>query len=356
MSQAIPNVVEQVDSAFWIILGISGVLFVGIILALVAFLMKYHKSRHPKATSQVEGHAVLEVLWIVIPTLIVLFMFWIGVIGFKSMRTVPDGAMVVKLTAQRWSFNFQYPQGDVSSPVLHVPAGVPVKVELNAPVSDVIHGFYLPDFRVKEDVIPGKQTYLWFMAPKEGTYNIFCTMFCGNGHSEMITTLQVHSKEGYEEWIRQQIADKNKPVDMALAMDPRSKDIQARGGRKLYDTYCASCHGAQGDGKGLAGARDFRSLAGWKNGEKLTDIFRTVTVGLDGTAMRGFPNLSAWDRFALVHEVAAFYKGGDRPASSPEDIEQLRAEYKLDEVPVVAKTLSIEKAMELIVKESQQPR
>jgi mono/diheme cytochrome c family protein len=216
----------------------------------------------------------------------------------------------------------------------------------------VVHSLYLPAFRVKEDCVPGRINYLWFEAEKEGTYNIFCAEYCGRDHSKMYTTLEVVSANRYEEWLAKRVADKNKPVDMKLAMDPASEEIRERDADKLYNTYCVSCHGKNGEGGLVEGSRNFRTLADWKNGPTITQIYRTLENGLEGTQMRSFKNLSPWDRFALAHKVASFYMGDDRPADTAEAIEQLREDYRLDEQIEPRETIPIEDAMKAIADEA----
>jgi cytochrome c oxidase subunit 2 len=351
MLAAVSDIAREVDEAFYWIGGICLVLLVGITVTMVLFLVKYRHKRSPRAT-QIEGNLPLELTWIIIPTIIVLFMFFKGYEGFKLMRTVPEGAMVIKVTGQRWFWTFEYPEQAVSSDRLVVPVDMPVKLELTAPPDDVVHSLYLPAFRIKEDCVPGRQNYLWFQSEKEGTFNIFCAEYCGRDHSKMITELEVVSPAGYEEWLAMKVADKNRPVDMQKAMDPNSAEIVERDGPKLYETYCASCHGKNGLGGLVEGARNFTTLADWKNGPTITQIYRTLENGLEGTQMRSFSNLPPWDRFALAHHVAAYYKGTGRPEDTPEEIEKLREEYSLDETVEPRETIPIEDAMKAIVDEA----
>ncbi len=351
MYPAVSNFAKEVDSAFYWIGGICVALLVGITITMVLFVVKYRRSRNPKA-EPIEGNLLLEVTWIVIPTILVLFMFFKGYEGFKLMRTVPENAKVIEVVGQRWFWTFNYPDQGITSDRLFVPVNTSIKLEMTAPPDDVVHSLYLPTFRVKEDCVPGRDTHLWFHPDKEGTFNIFCAEYCGKDHSKMITKLIVLSASEYEKWIAGKIADRNKPVVMEKAIDPASAEIVERDGEKLYKTYCLSCHGAQGQGGLVEGSRDFRSLDGWKRSPKLTDIFRTLTEGVDGTQMRSFANLPPWDRFALGHKVASFYQGANRPASTPEEIEKLEKDYELDKKVTPRQTIPIEEAMRKIADEA----
>jgi mono/diheme cytochrome c family protein len=168
----------------------------------------------------------------------------------------------------------------------------------------------------------------------------------------MYTTLHVLSERDYEAWLDQAIADKNKPIVIAEAMDPASGEIQKRDGPTLYKTYCIACHGPEGQGGLVKNARNFSELEGWKKSPKVTDIFRTLTEGIEGTQMRSFKHLPAWDRFALSHHVAAYYRGPDRPRSTPEEARQLVKDYDLEKPQAPQERISIEQAMEAVAREA----
>jgi cytochrome c oxidase subunit II len=317
---------------------------------MIYFVFKYHRKRTAVATSAVHENLPLEITWTVLPVFLVIFMFFVGYKGFKMMRDVPEGAEAVRVIAQQWSWIFVYEKEDITSDRLYLPVGRPVKLLLES--RDVIHSFYLPAFRVKEDTVPGRENYIWLDPKKTGTYNIFCAEYCGKDHARMYTTLHVLSEADYQAWIDQAIADKNRPIVIAEAMGPASEEIQRRSGPELYKTYCIACHGPEGQGGLVKNARDFSDLGGWKRSPKITDIFRTLTEGIEGSQMRSFKHLSAWDRFALAHHVAAFYKGSDRPRSTPEDIDQLVEDYDLEKPQAPQERISIEQAMEAVAREA----
>jgi cytochrome c oxidase subunit II len=341
------------DRAFLWIGGVSLLLLAGVTAALVLFAVRYRRSR-AAVTSQREGNLPLEIAWTVIPTLIVIWMFWVGYRGFLTLRAVPDDALLVRVTARRWSWSFDYPEAGLAGATeMVVPRGRAVRVDLTAPPDDVLHSFFLPDFRVKEDVLPGRSTHLWFPAEQEGTYDIFCAEFCGKGHSEMRALLRVVPPKEYAAWLRKQAGRRVRPVDAAALLDP-SKAVPeaewAQDAALLYRTFCASCHGEKGDGSGLPGeARDFRKADGWKKGSRVTDIVRTLDLGIDGTSMRAFPNLSAWERVILAHHVRRFRP--DAPADTPESAASLVAALGLDKIPLPRVTIPVERAMEILERE-----
>ena len=163
---------------------------------MVYFIIKYHRSKNiPPAN--IEGHTLLEVTWTVIPTILVISMFYYGWVGFKEMRNVPKDAAVVKVTARMWSWLFEYENGKQSD-VLKLPVNKPVKLELES--LDVIHSFYVAAFRVKEDVVPGMNNYISLTPTMVGTYDAQCAEYCGLRHSYMMTKVEVMPEEKFQEW------------------------------------------------------------------------------------------------------------------------------------------------------------
>ncbi len=285
-------------------------------------------------------------------------MFFVGYKGFIMMRNPPDNAMIIEATARQWAWEFSYPGEKVTSTEMYVPVNTPVKVLLKTPIGDVIHAFYLPDLRVKEDIIPGQETYVWFQAEREGTYDIFCAEYCGKDHSKMRSFLHVVSSEGYRAWVKKQIAKRYKPLVFEGVKDPKHPafgpadlNIDAK---KLFGTYCASCHGSAGDGSGLPGkARDFTSSKGWKNKANVSGIFKTLVEGIKDTQMRAYPNLTPWERVGLGHYVRSFQKGAV-PADSEADFKALVKTYELDKIKGPGETIEVEKAMEILAREARE--
>jgi cytochrome c oxidase subunit 2 len=236
-----PNLSGSVDSVFLFITVISVVLLVGITGVMVYFAVKYNRKKNP-TPSDIEGNLFLEVLWTVIPTLLVLAIFYYGWEGFKLMRKAPPDAMPVKVTARQFSWSFEYENGKKSD-VLLVPLKKPVKLTITS--ADVIHSLFIPAFRVKEDAVPGMETYLWFLPDEVGTYDLFCTEYCGEGHAAMITKVQVVPEAEFKEW---------------YGAEARETEID-KGLRLLQERGCLGCHSTDGTKKigptfkGLFGSR-----------------------------------------------------------------------------------------------------
>ena len=188
--------VKSVDFAFFFIIGISVFFLVLITGLMIYFVIKYNRKRNPKAKN-IHGNVGLEILWTAIPTVLVLFMFYFGWVGYKEMSSIPEDSMVVNVSAQMWKFSFKYDNGKVSD-TLYVPVDRPVKVELNS--IDVNHAFYIPAFRLKKDIIPGKANTAWFTATEVGSHPIFCAEYCGLNHSYMYTEVVVLSLDDFIAW------------------------------------------------------------------------------------------------------------------------------------------------------------
>jgi cytochrome c oxidase subunit II len=191
-----PNIVDQVDTTFILIAGISVVLLLIIAVSMIYFVIKYNKKRNPKP-SNVTGNTKLEILWTVIPTLLALGMFFSGYAGFKNMRNAPEDSFTIKVIGRMWVWSFEYDNGKKSD-TLYVPLSRPIKMEITS--NDVNHSFYVPSFRVKEDAIPGRKNYLWFQPTAIGSYNIECAEYCGLNHSAMYSKVVVMPDKDFEKW------------------------------------------------------------------------------------------------------------------------------------------------------------
>lgn len=217
---------QAVDDVLIYIFGFSLILLLGITAVTIYFVIRYRRSTNPEPTSDVSHSIWLEAIWTILPTIIVLTMFWYGWVNYVGLREVPDGALEVKATARMWSWQFEYPDGRRDTK-LTVPVGTPVKVTLNS--VDVLHSFFAPAFRIKRDMVPGMETYVWFTATEAGTYDIFCTEYCGLGHSDMITTIEALNEEEYANWSK-----------------PAEPTAEPRGLIVINEQGCTGCHSLDG--------------------------------------------------------------------------------------------------------------
>jgi cytochrome c oxidase subunit II len=192
-------IVQQTDNIFIFIVAVSLFFLLLVTGAMIYFVIRYRAKKHPKAEN-ITGSTTLEILWTGIPLVLVLMMFFYGWEGFQNLRNVPADHMLVKVTARMWYWSFNYENNKKSDTLLVLPVGKNVKFELQS--VDVNHSFYLPAFRVKQDVIPGRTNYMWINTTKEGVYDIMCAEYCGLNHSYMLGKLKIVSEKEYLEWVK----------------------------------------------------------------------------------------------------------------------------------------------------------
>jgi cytochrome c oxidase subunit 2 len=204
---------HKIDNLFNIILWITGAVFVLVEATLIALLIKYRKREGRKAT-YTHGSAKVEIVWTAVPAAVILFLALLSRgLWAELKQDVPDGAMNVKVVAEQFVWNIIYPGSDAmldtaddvtSINQMHIPIGEPVVVTLTS--KDVIHSFFLPEFRLKQDAVPGMASQVWLEATREGTYDIVCAELCGLGHYRMRGFLTVDSPEEFQSWL-QEIAE-----------------------------------------------------------------------------------------------------------------------------------------------------
>jgi len=229
----------QVDALYIYLLLVAGVMTALIFLAVTILAIKY-RQRPGVEAHQIEGSMPLEIGWSIIPFGVMLtFFIWGAVIYFQE-RTPPADATEVYVVAKQWMWKIEHMEGQREINELHVPTGQNIKLIMTS--QDVIHSFYVPAFRLKQDVLPGRYTTLWFKATQPGTYHLFCAEYCGTMHSGMGGSIVVMDPQDYAQW-------------MATAQG--SAPLQATG-EQLFSAFgCSTCHraGAQVQGRGpeLAG-------------------------------------------------------------------------------------------------------
>lgn len=222
--------VEGVDFAFKFIIGVGAFFLIAITGVIIYFLFKYNKKKNPVADTSIEGSNKLEIIWTVIPTILVLMMFYFGWVAFDPMRDIPADSFSVKVTGRMWSWTFEYPNGKKSEKLI-VPVDRNIKLELNS--MDVNHAFYIPAFRIKEDVIPGRINKMWFNSDELGSFDVFCAEYCGLRHANMLTTVEVVTKEKFDEWYK-------------LAPGDSDLDKVSAGFELVKASGCVACHSTDG--------------------------------------------------------------------------------------------------------------
>lgn len=231
------TIAGDVDALFGFITITSLIIFAGILLAMILFIVKYKRKSENDVTSLNDHNNTLEVVWSIIPVFLIVYVFYWGFTDFLRLKQAPDDAYEIQVIGQKWNWAFKYANGNTSPNELHVPAGRPVKLVMQS--RDVLHSFYVPDYRIKHDVIPNRYTTVWFEAIEPGESIIFCTEYCGTSHSDMIAKVIVHSSEDFDKWLKE---SGGRPADMPLA----------EYGKQLYTkSGCQTCHSL--DGSNLVG-------------------------------------------------------------------------------------------------------
>ena len=188
---------EVVDSIMLYIVGISVVFLIGITITMIYFVFKYHRKKNLEPQN-IHGSFLLESIWIIIPTIIALTMFFYGYQGYKLGQEIPEDAYYVDVVAKTWDWDFIYENG-YNSDTLYVPINKTIVLQMKS--LDVTHSLYIPAFRIKQDVIEGKMNQLVFRTDKIGKYDIACAEYCGLNHSQMYTKVVILSENDFQNWL-----------------------------------------------------------------------------------------------------------------------------------------------------------
>jgi cytochrome c oxidase subunit II len=222
----------SVDALYIFLVALSLFMSVAIFTMICIFALRYRR-RKGREAEQIEGSTILELTWTAIPLLIFMFIFaWGAVIYFKE-RTAPRGATQVYVVAKQWMWKLQHEEGQREINELHVPVGRDVEMIMTS--QDVIHSFYVPAFRIKQDVLPGRYTTLWFHPMRSGTYHLFCAEYCGTQHSGMIGQVVVLEPAQYEAWLSGGLA---------------SGSLASTGQNIFQQLGCITCHRSDTQGRG----------------------------------------------------------------------------------------------------------
>ena len=216
---------RDVDTLHFVITFITLFFSVGIFCTIFYFAIKFRRrseDERPKPPREVQG---LELVWSIIPLGITMVLFFWGAHLFVQMREAPSGATRIYVVGKQWMWKIQHPEGQREINTLHVPVGRPVRLTMTS--EDVIHSFYIPAFRVKWDVLPGRYTDMWFTPTMTGEFHLFCAEYCGTKHSGMIGKVVVMEPSAYQEW---------------LTGAPAGESMEQAGGRLFTQFNCHTCH------------------------------------------------------------------------------------------------------------------
>ena len=270
----------DVDRLFYFILAVTIFFFVLVVALTIYFTVKYRRKGEVEKTAGIDKNIPLEIAWTAVPLILVIIIFAIGFKVFIIQSVAPGDSIEVKVTGQQWLWTFTYPDGSNSTNDLVVPVNKSIKLLMSS--RDVIHGFYVPDFRIKLDVVPNHYTVMWFKAPKTGDHDIFCTQYCGTGHSSMLGKVKVVSETDYAQWLKTQAAPATgSPVEL---------------GKQLYQSKgCSACHTIDGSPSvGPTWKGVYGSTVPLSNGSsvKADENYIRESILVPGAKIvKGFPNV-----------------------------------------------------------------
>lgn len=232
MPAAGSTVARDVDSLFLFLVALSALFFLLIAGLTAVFVVRYRRGSRARRGLAPTHNTALELTWSLVPLALLIVIFFWGFHGYISAAVPPADALEIKVVAKKWLWQFEYPSGLRTVNEIRVPLGRPVRLVMIS--EDVIHSFYVPSFRIKQDVLPSRYTQLWFEATQPGVHRILCTEYCGRGHSDMLGVIQVVSDEEYRAWLES-------GGGLGEGMPP------AEFGRLLYTRYgCETCHSLDG--------------------------------------------------------------------------------------------------------------
>ena len=216
-----------VDAASFFVFGVAVFFTVLICFLIVFFSVKYRRGSRADRSNPVTHHLGLEILWITVPLIIAMGLFVTATYVYFEMYRPPPNAPEVYVLGRQWMWELRHPEGKREINALHVPVGKPVKLTMTS--QDVIHSFFIPAFRIKQDVVPGRYTSLWFQPTKTGKFHLFCAEYCGTKHSGMIGWVEVMGPSEYQSW---------------LESGTVSESMASEGKALFQGLGCNGCHGA----------------------------------------------------------------------------------------------------------------
>lgn len=290
----------EMDFVFYFITWLCAIFFVGIVGVLIYFMVKYRRRSHVANVPSITHNTPLELTWTILPLILVIAIFYVGMKGYVKLRQPPIGAYEIQVSGAKWQWTFSYPQEEnLTDTELFVPLGRPVRLVMRS--EDVLHSMFIPVFRVKQDVVPGRYTDLWFEATRVGEYDVICAEYCGDGHSTMTTRVHVLEEEDF----RAAIEEKKK------IFDNKPDDVLAYLAFTKLMPRCQSCHTTTGrDGIGPT----WRGL--WDRTQKGETIFTDGTKLADLIGQgRLFATPEDYIRQSILNPQQKIVE--NRPASMP---------------------------------------
>jgi len=246
------------DDLYYFLFWVCVVFFAIVIIPMLVFVIKYRERPGIKPASHISHNIVLEFVWTVIPTIVSIVIFAWGWAVYKESTMVPANAMEIRVIAKSWAWTFQYDDGRTTTNELFVPVNTPIRLTITSEKNDVLHSFYVPNFRIKKDAVPGMFSTLWFNTPIVGQHILFCAEYCGADHSNMTGKVIALKPEDFEKWkwgaaiempppiglpfVDRMATTSTAPVDVKTA----KVDLVKHGQKLASQLGCDSCHSDNG--------------------------------------------------------------------------------------------------------------
>lgn len=225
------TIAARVDALLFFLVGVSGFFAALIAVLVITFAVRYRRRSEAELPRPIHGSLKLELVWTLVPFALAMVMFFWGASVFLAISRPPDHALEIFVVGKQWMWKLQHMEGRREINELHVPQGRPIKLTMTS--EDVIHSFFVPAFRVKADVLPGRYTTVWFEATRQGAYHLFCAEYCGTEHARMIGRVVVLSPADYQQWL----SGAREPGV------PASEVSMASAGEALFQRLgCPTCH------------------------------------------------------------------------------------------------------------------
>jgi cytochrome c oxidase subunit 2 len=306
--QAASEQAGQVDALYFFLVAVTAFFTALVGILVVVFAVKFHRKHDDEVGEAIHGSLALELLWTIIPLGITMVMFVWGAQVFFHMTRPPKGTMDIYVVGKQWMWKAEHADGAREINELHVPIGRPVKLIMGS--EDVIHSFFIPDFRVKADVVPGRYNTLWFTATKPGRYHLFCTQYCGTKHSAMIGWVTAMEPTDYQAW---------------LGGGPAGGSMAENGAKLFQDLACSTCHLENGQGRGPVLKGAYGKPVQLQGGQTVTvdDAYiRESILNPQAKVVNGFTPIMPTFQGLVTEEqllqLIAYIKsiGGDQPGTT----------------------------------------
>lgn len=271
------TIASGVDGVYFLLVGLSVFFAVLVFFFIFLFAIRYRRGTTADRSGLVFESAKLEFFWSFVPLLLALTVFVIQAMAYFNLYRPPIDALEIYIVGKQWMWKAQHPEGQDEINELHVPVNRPVRLIMTS--QDVIHSFFIPAFRVKQDVLPGRYTSMWFEATEPGTYHLFCTEFCGTDHAEMGGSVIVMPEAEYQQW---------------LTGDSGNVPLAEAGAAQFQQLGCVTCHQADEQGRGPSLVGVFGEEVELEGGQTVTadeEYLRESIVNPRAKIVAGYPSI-----------------------------------------------------------------